>query len=112
MASASGISSDLSPVGKMPEQSFRPKNRGELCSDTFQVHQHLCWSGIRLVRRGEYVIPVGLNSLDLFENQLKPVEFAVDLPPQMLGQWPPIAPSQFRQPRPPVAAQWRVRDTL
>src|SRR6185312_771491 len=69
----SGIGSDLSAVGKMPEQSFRPKNHRELCSDTFQVHQHPCGRGILLVRRREYVISVGLNSLDLFKNQLKAV---------------------------------------
>jgi len=79
--SQSGVSCDLAPVGKISEQTFRPKDCRKLCSDAFQVRQHRRWCRSPcFFRRSEHGISLSLYGLDLFEKQLKPVELAADLP--------------------------------
>src|SRR5205823_10615101 len=91
----SGIGCDLSPVVKMAEQSFQPKNRRELRSDTFQTHQHLRWRrNLFLLRRSKHRVSFGLDGPDLFEKQLEPLKLAGDLLLQTVGQGLAIARPQ------------------
>src|SRR3954471_14451480 len=87
------ISRNLLPVVERAEQAFRPERGGRLGSNAFQRQQLGRWrwhAGARL-RVGEQGIPLGFNSLDLFDHELEPVELPADLGLQALWKRATIA---------------------
>ena len=61
------------------------------------------WRGNLL--RGKQRVPLGLDRLDLLEQQFEPIELAADLSLEMLWQGTAIARPQLVEPSPTVAAQ-------
>ena len=53
----------------------------------------------------EQRVPLGLQSLDLLEQQFEPIEFSTNLGFEMLGHATAIASLERIQPRPPIASQ-------
>src|SRR4051812_45183031 len=106
----SGVGGNLLSVAERAEQALRPERGGRLGSNAFQRQQLGRWrwhAGARL-RVSEQGIPLGFNSLDLFDHELEPVELPADLGLQALWKRATIARDQFLEPLPAVAGQ-RVR---
>src|SRR3954468_18142254 len=106
----SGISRNLLPVVERAEQAFRPECGGRLGSNPFQRQQLGRWrwyAGARL-RLGQHGIPLGFDSLDLFDQELEPVELPSDLGLQALRKGATIARDQFLEPLPAVSVQGLV----
>src|SRR5215210_7408969 len=92
------------------EQALRPERDGRLGSHAFQRQQQCRWrwhAGARL-RASEHGIPLGLNSLDLFDQELEPVELPADLGLQALRKGATIARDQLLKPLPAVSVQGLV----
>src|SRR3954467_10577880 len=101
------ISRNLLSVVERAEQALRPERGGRLGSNAFQRQQLGRWrwhTGARL-RVGEQCIPLGFNSLDLFDHELEPVELPADRGLQALWKRATIARDQFLEPLPAVAVQ-------
>src|SRR3954452_14794810 len=82
----SGVGGNLLSVVERAEQAFRPERGGRLGSNASQRQQLGRWrwhAGARL-RLGEHGIPLGFNSLDLFDHELEPVELPAGLGLQAL----------------------------
>src|SRR3954470_15069385 len=105
-----GISRNLLSVTERAEQALRPERGGRLGSNAPQRQQQGRWrwhTGARL-RSSEHGIPLGFDSLDLFDQELEPVELPTDLGLQALGKGATIARDQLLKPLPAVAVQGRV----
>src|SRR4051794_32443606 len=105
-----GIGGNLLSVAERAEQAFRPERDGRLGSDASQRQQLGRWrwhTGARL-RLGQHGIALGFDSLDLFDQQLEPVELAADLGLQALRKGATIARDQRLKPLPAVAVQGLV----
>ena len=89
----------------MSEQSFQPKDGGELRPDALDVEQHRYrrWRGDLL--RGQQRVPLGLHGFDLLEQQFEPIELTADLDLKMHRQGTAIARPQFVEPSPTIATQ-------
>src|SRR5215212_9788418 len=77
----SGIGGNLLSVVERAEQAFRPERGGRLGSNASQCQQQSRWrwhAGARL-RLGQPGIPLGFDSLDLFDHEFEPIEFPADL---------------------------------
>src|SRR3954451_10089210 len=107
---APGISRNLLSVTERAEQGLRPERGGRLGSNAPQRQQQGRWrwhTGARL-RSSEHGIPLGFDSLDLFDQELEPVELPTDLGLQALRKGATIARDQLLKPLPAVAVQGRV----
>src|SRR3954466_14144882 len=101
------VDGTLLSVAEPAEQALQPERGGRLGSNAFQRQQMGRWrwhAGARL-RVGEQGIPLGFNSLDLFDHELEPVELPSDLGLQALWKGAAIARDQFLEPLPAVAVQ-------
>src|SRR3954471_1672145 len=101
------ISRNLLSVAERAEQAFRPERGGRFRSNASQRQQQGRWrwhAGARL-RSSEQGIPLGFDSLDLFDHELEPVELPTDLGLQALWKRATIARDQFLEPLPAVAVQ-------
>src|SRR5580698_10008581 len=104
-----GISGDLSAVIELSGESLRPEDRSELRPNATDTQQHR--------RRGrrfglfcvEQRVPLGLDSLDLLEQQFEPIEFSTNLGFEMWGQATAITSLERFQPRSPIATQRLIR---
>src|SRR4051794_6780999 len=106
----SGVGGNLLSVAERAEQALRPERGGRLGSNAFQRQPLGRWrwhTGSRL-RVGEQCIPLGFNSLDLFDHELEPVELPADLGLQALRKGATIARDQFLKPLSTVAVQGLV----
>ena len=104
------ISGNLLSVVERAEQAFRPERGGRLGSNPSQRQQLGRWrwhTGARL-RLGEQGIPLGFDSLDLFDHELEPIELPADLGLQALRKGATIARDQFLKPLSTVAVQGLV----
>src|SRR3954467_12248425 len=104
------ISRNLLPVVERAEQAFRPECGGRLGSNAFQRQQLGRWrwhAGARL-RLGEQCIPLGFDGLDLFDQELEPIELPADLGLQALRKGATIARDQFLKPLSTVSVQGLV----
>src|SRR3954447_17135948 len=104
------ISRNLLSVTERAEQALRPERGGRLGSNAPQRQQQGRWrwhTGARL-RSSEHGIPLGFDSLDLFDQELEPVELPTDLGLQALRKGATIARDQLLKPLPAVAVQGRV----
>src|SRR3954449_12508621 len=105
-----GISRNLLSVTERAEQALRPKRGGRLGSNAPQRQQQGRWrwhTGARL-RSSEHGIPLGFDSLDLFDQELEPVKRPADLGLQALRKGATIARDQLLKPLPAVAVQGLV----
>src|SRR6185369_5284089 len=85
------IGGHLLSVVERAEQALRPERGGRLGSKASQRQQQgrrRWYAGARL---GQHGIPLGFDSLDLFDQELKPVELAADLGLQALRKRATIA---------------------
>src|SRR3712207_9355816 len=76
-----GIGRNLLSIVERAEQALRPERGGRLGSNASQRQQRGRWrwhAGARL-RLGQQGIPLGFDSLDLFDQELEPVELPADL---------------------------------
>src|SRR5215211_3457703 len=106
----SGVGGNLLSVVERAEQAFRPERGGRLGSNPSQRHQLGRWrwhTGARL-RSSEQGIPLGFDSLDLFDREFEPIELAADLGFQALRTGAAIARDQFLEPLSTVAGQGLV----
>ena len=104
------ISRNLLSVVERAEQALRPERGGRLGSNASQRQQLGRWrrhTGARL-RPGQHGIPLGFDSLDLFDQELEPIELPADLGLQALRKGATIARDQFLKPLPSVAVQGLV----
>src|SRR3954464_1965182 len=104
------IGGNLLSVAEPAEQTFRPERGGRLGSNASQRQQLGRWrwnAGARL-RSSEQGIPLGFDSLDLFDHELEPVKLAADLGLQALRKGATIARDQRLKPLPAVAVQGLV----
>src|SRR3982750_2629305 len=104
------ISRNLLSVVERAEQALHPERGGRLGSNPSQCQQLGRWrrhTGARL-RLGQYGIPLGFDSLDLFDQELEPVKLPADLGLQALRKGATIARAQFLEPLPAVAVQGLV----
>src|SRR5881227_2588394 len=104
------ISRNLLPIVERAEQAFRPECGGRLGSNPSQRQQLGRWrwhTGARL-RLGQHGIPLGFDSLDLFDQELEPIELPSDLGLQALRKGATIARDQFLKPLSTVAVQGLV----
>src|SRR5690349_7427396 len=104
------ISRNLLSVTERAEQALRPERGGCLGSNASQRQQLGRWrwpAGARL-RLGQHGIPLGFDSLDLFDQELEPIELPADLGLQALRKGATIARDQFLEPLPSVAVQGLV----
>src|SRR3954464_6135118 len=105
-----GIGGNLLSVAERAEQTFRPERSGRLGSNASQRQQQSRWrwhAGARL-RLGQHGIPLGFDSLDLFDQELEPVELAADLDLQALRKGATIARDQLLKPLATVSVQGLV----
>src|SRR5829696_10392396 len=105
-----GIGGNLLSVAERAEQALRPERDGRLGSNASQRQQQCRWrwhAGARL-RASEHGIPLGLDSLDLFDQELEPVELPADLGLQALRKGATIARDQLLKPLPAVSVQGLV----
>src|SRR3954462_8781414 len=106
----SGVGGNLLSVAERAEQALRPERGGRLGANAFQRQQLGRWrwpAGARL-RVGEQCIPLGFDSLDLFDHELEPVELPADLGLQALWEGAASARDAFLEPLPAVAVQGLV----
>ena len=89
----------------MSEEPLRPKYGGELRSDALYVEQHRRRRRHGGLCRSQQRVPLTLHGFDLLEKQFEPIDLAVDLRLEMLGQETAIAGLEFFQPLVPVAAE-------
>src|SRR5215210_4482169 len=104
------IGGNLLSVVERAEQAFRPERGGRLGSNASQPQQQGRWrwhAGARL-RPGQQGIPLGFDSLDLFDQELEPVELPADLGLQALRKGATIARDQRLKPLATVAVQGLV----
>src|SRR3954466_7196198 len=102
-----GISRNLLSVTERAEQALRPERGGRLGSNAPQHELQGGWRwhrGARL-RSSEHGIPLGFDSLDLFDQELEPVELPADLGLQALRKRATIARDQLLKPLPAVPVQ-------
>src|SRR3954464_3776511 len=105
-----GIGGNLLSVAERAEQTFRPERSGRLGSNASQRQQQSRWrwhAGARL-RLGQHGIPLGFDSLDLFDQELEPVELAADLGLQALRKGATIARDPLLKPLATVSVQGLV----
>src|SRR3954466_15169484 len=105
-----GIGGNLLSVAERAEQALRPERGGCLGSNPFQRQQQGRWrwhAGARL-RPGQHGIALGFDGLDLFDQELEPVEFPADLGLQALRKRATIARDQRLKPLPAVSVQGLV----
>ena len=105
-----GIGGNLLSVAERAEQALRPERGGRFGSNASQRQQQGRWrwhTGARL-RLGQQGIALGLNSLDLFDQELEPVELPADLGLQALRKGATIARDQLLKPLPAVSVQGLV----
>src|SRR5829696_8909182 len=101
------IGGNLLAIVERAEQALRPERGGRLGSNASQRQQQGRWrwhAGARL-RLGQHSIPLGFNSLDLFDQELKPIELPTDLGLQALRKGATIARDQFLEPLSTIAVQ-------
>src|SRR3954468_1167266 len=101
------IGGNLLSVAERAEQALRPERDGRLGSNASQRQQQGRWrwhAGARL-RSSEQGIPLGFDSLDLFDQELEPVKLPTDLGLQALRKGATIARDQLLKPLPAVAVQ-------
>src|ERR687886_665586 len=81
-----GIGGNLLSVLERAEQALRPERGGRLGSNASQRQQHCrrCWYAGARLRPSEQGIALGLDSLDLFDQELEPVELPADRAPILL----------------------------
>src|SRR3954469_12070177 len=106
----SGVGGNLLSVAEPAEQALRPERGGRLGSNAFQRQQLGRWrwhAGARL-RVGQQGIPLGFDSLDLFDQELEPIELPADLGLQALWKGAAIARDQLLKPLPAVSVQGLV----
>src|SRR5215217_5022784 len=103
-----GIGGNLLSVAERTEQALRPERDGRLGSHAFQRQQQGRWHAGARLRASEHGIPLGLNSLDLFDQELEPVELPADLGLQALRKGATITRDQFLKPLPAVSVQGLV----
>src|SRR3954471_6769000 len=106
----SGIGGNLLSVVERAEQAFRPERGGRFRSNASQRQQLGRWrwhAGARL-RLGQHGIPLGFDSLDLFDHEFEPIEFPADLGFQALRKGATIARDQLLEPLSTVAVQGLV----
>src|SRR4051795_4929272 len=104
------IGGNLLSVAERAEQTFRPERGGLLGSNASQRQQQSRWrwhAGARL-RLGQHGIALGLDSLDLFDQELEPIELSADLGLQALRKGATIARDQLLETLPAVAVQGLV----
>src|SRR4051794_21018987 len=104
------IGGNLLSVVERAEQALRPERGGRLGSNASQRQQHgrRRWhTGARL-RLGQQGIALGLDSLDLFDQELEPIELPSDLGLQALWKRATIARDQRLKPLSTVAVQGLV----
>src|SRR3954470_6310160 len=104
------IGGNLLSVAERAEQTFRPERGGRLGSNASQRQQQSRWrwhAGARL-RLGQHGIALGLDSLDLFDQELEPIELSADLGLQALRKGATIARDQLLETLPAVAVQGLV----
>src|SRR3954464_1790004 len=104
------IGGSLLSVAERAEQTFRPERGGRLGSNASQRQQQSRWrwhAGARL-RLGQHGIALGLDSLDLFDQELEPIELSADLGLQALRKGATIARDQLLETLPAVAVQGLV----
>src|SRR3954453_17537380 len=108
-------SQELEPPENPGRFTLRPERGGRLGSDASQRQQQGRWrwhAGARL-RPGEPGIPLGLDSLDLFDQELEPVELPSDLGLQAIRKRATIAGDQLLKPAPDsCGARARSRRSL
>src|SRR5215211_6660296 len=80
----SGVGGNLLSVVEGAEQALRPERGGRLGSNASQRQQlgHWRWHAGARLRLGQHSIPLGFDSLDLFDHE--PIELAADLGLQAL----------------------------
>src|SRR5215212_11137612 len=104
------IGGNLLSVAERAEQALRPERGGRLGSNASQRQQQGRWrwhAGARLCL-SEHGIALGFDSLDLFDQELEPVELPADLGFQALRKRATIARDQLLKPLPTVAMQGLV----
>jgi len=69
----------LATIVEISEKSLRPKDGSELRSDAVEVEQHRRRRCRNDSLRVEQRVPLAFHSLDLLEQQFKPVKFTADL---------------------------------
>src|SRR4051812_20173373 len=102
-----GIGGNLLSVAERAEQALRPERGGRLGSNASQPQQQgrrRWYAGARL-RLGQHGIALGFDGLDLFDQELEPVELPADLGLQALRKGATIARDQLLKPLPAVAVQ-------
>lgn len=98
------IGGNLSSVVEVTRQPLRPEHGGKLRPDAFQGEQHRRrWRG-RLLG-SEHSVTLGLDRLDLLEQQFEPIEFAADLRLQVCRQRTAVAGLTLLQSLAAIAAQ-------
>src|SRR4029450_5728159 len=101
------IGRNLLSVAERAEQALRPERGGRLGSNASQRQQQGRWrwpTGAR-PRPGQHGIAPGFDSLDLFDQELEPIELAADLGLQALRKGATIARDQrFKT---PPAVSWQ-----
>src|SRR6185503_6612277 len=105
-----GISRNLLSVTERAEQALRAERGGRLGSNASQRQQLGRWrwhAGARL-RLGQHGIPLGFDSLDLFDQELEPIELPADLGLQALRKGATIARDQLLEPLATVSVQGLV----
>ncbi len=102
-----GVRGELPSVGEVPEEPFRPKDHGELGTDTPQGLQdrRRRLRGLGLCR--EKRIALCLHRPDLFENELQSVEFSAEPLLQADRERPSVASSERLQLLAPVPVTCR-----
>src|SRR3954452_16442359 len=104
------ISCNLLSVVERAEQAFRPECGGRLGSNPSPRQQLGRWrwhTGSRL-RLGEQCIPLGFDSLDLFDHEFEPIEFPADLGLQALRRGATMPRYRLLEPLSTVAVQGLV----
>src|ERR1019366_3450793 len=101
------VGRDLLSVGETSVEPLRPEDGGELGTDAFDGVQHRLWRqrSFGLRRWLEQGVPLGLDGLDLFNQQLNSMELAADLSLEMRRQRTPIARLQLVEPLASIATQ-------
>src|SRR5215207_7554161 len=101
------ISRNLLSVAERAEQALRPERGGRFRSNTSQRQQLGRWrwhAGARL-RLGQPGIPLGFDSLDLFDHEFEPIELPADLGLQALRKGATTARDQFLEPLSTIAGK-------
>ena len=85
------VGGHLPAVVEVSEQALRPEDGGELRTDALDVEQHRRRRWRHGLSRGKQRVTLGLDRLDLLEQQFEPIELAADLRLQMQRQRTAVA---------------------